>query len=240
MMGELWNVQRKSANNFFPDDIEKRYSINLKHLVEPTRNVLDTTLWCIYFLYSSVDAFDFFNYINVNTLELSNSTGTDCLLYDPLLPNEYIMEDDILCEGILRTCMSEAKGSIANIHSLANILWKNEVRKTWLGLALCFRQFLNPLSFQQTTKITGASKRLDRGVLFKSLSDSLMAMAKASKTVPKNGHAYFKSNIMYDLMNFDNDQLNCGGKTICPHLDFLEPIALLDPLVATLIVFGPN
>lgn len=212
---ETVNWLNNSANIISIHKIQSKYKhLDLLKYVEPTKNILEKALFVINAIYGSSEAYDFYNYININTIKLSQSIGTESLFYNAHLPNEYIMEDDILCEAIIRTCMSGAKGSVSTILTLAEPLSKNE----------------------NTTKITGFSPELDRSNLFNELYETAKAMSQSSKNVSKNGHTYFKNNIAYDFISFDNNKLNYDGKVICNHLDFLAPCVLIDPLVAEIIL----
>lgn len=197
--------------------------------MEPTRTILKNTLNVITQLYSSREGYDFFNFINENALKLANyyqkssdataataaAEPTNNPLYDPNLPFEYIMEDNLLCDGILRICFSEARGSVESLISLAGKLSEND----------------------GTTKFTTHIAPLDKAKLFNQLATANQVMANKSDEVPTNGHDFFLSNIGYDTITFDNGQLCYNGEKIYHSLDFVHDYLLLPPNVANAILF---
>lgn len=178
-------------------------------------------------MYSSREGYEFFNFINESALQLANyyrkSNDSDTAtaaepknsLYDPNLPFEYIMKDDLLCEGILRICFSEARGSIESLILLAEKLTDND----------------------GTTKFNTHIAPLDKGKLFDQLTTANQVMANKSDEVPTNGHDFFLSNIGYDTISFDDGQLCYNGQKIYHSLDFIHDYLLLPPNVANAILF---
>lgn len=190
--------------------------------VEPTRTILKNTLNVITQMYSSREGYDFFNFINESALQLANyrksndTEPTNIRLYDPNLPFEYLMKDDLLCDGILRICFSEARGSVESLISLVEKLAEND----------------------GTTKLTTHIASLDKGKLFDQLATTNQVMANKSDEVPTNGHDFFLSNIGYDTITFDNGQLCYNGQKIYHSLDFVHDYLLLPPSVASAILFN--
>lgn len=193
--------------------LEKMYPhVDFARFIEPTKVILENTISTIAQCNGSKEAYDFFNFINTKTLELANGMRNE--LYAPHLPSEYLMGDDLLCESIIRTCMSGAKGSINTIITLTSTLNEND----------------------GTTKITNNIAPLKRDGLFEKLDSTSATMALSSKRVQTNGHAFFKSNISYDLISFDGGKLCYQGIPICNHLDFLVPRLLINPLISLKIL----
>lgn len=195
------------------EELERKYpGRDFRKFVEPTKAILETALHSITQLYGSEKGYDFYNFINTKTLELANGIKNE--LYSDTLPNEYFMESDILCEPIIRICMSGAKGSINSIDALASKLFEND----------------------GTTEITTHIAPLDRAGLFGKLDVTSKAMAESSKRVQSNGHAFFKSNIGYDFLSFEGDKVCFHGKPIYDNLNFLPPYMLISPTISNLIL----
>lgn len=190
-------------------------NIEFYNYVEPTRLILKQTLNAISQMYSSMDAYDTFNFINEQVIRLANGE-TDSPIYDPSLPTDYYMETDLMCPSILRVCFSGAKGSLDNLYSLAEKLMVND----------------------NTTLITNNNvAELDKRNMFKQLSDVNQSMANKSREVQVNGHNFFKSNIGYDTISFDQGVLNYNGKQISKNLSFIHNTLLLPPDIANYITF---
>lgn len=211
----IW--MNNNANSQSLNLLNKKYPhINFYDYVEPTRDILQKVLSLIIELHGSRAGYDFFTYINNKTLELANGIMND--FHVNHLPNDYLMEDDMLCEPIIRACMSGAKGSIDTIDLLCDVLMKND----------------------QTTKITSHVAKLDRTQLFSKLDNLNRGMANNSKQVQVHGHNFFKSNIGYDMISFDNGCLCYHGKVIRERLDFISHILLLSPDIAATILASPG
>lgn len=194
--------------------------------MEPTRQILQTTLKVITHMYSSRDGYDFFNFINKTVLHLANNgihrpvSQSPTSLYDamddPGLPYDYVMENDLLCDAVLRICFSEARGSIETLVTLANTLSTND----------------------GTTAIEGSPvAQLDKPKLFEQLAAVNQSMANKSKEVSVNGHNFFKSNIGYDTITFDGGRLCYNGNEIFDSLDFIHEYLLMPPDVANAILY---
>lgn len=183
-------------------------------------------------MYSSRDGYDFFNFINQTVLHLANNgihgqasrspsspSSIHDSMDDPNLPYDYVMENDLLCDAVLRICFSEARGSIDTLVTLANTLWTND----------------------GTTTIAGSPVApLDKPKLFDQLAAVNQSMANKSKEVSVNGHNFFKSNIGYDTITFDNNRLCYNGKEIFDSLDFIHEYLLMPPEVANAILYCSN
>lgn len=142
-------------------------------------------------IYGSRQAYDFYNYINLNVIHIANG-NKDSPIYDPDLPFDYYMEKELLCPAIVKMSTSGAKGSIESLLSLANKLYSND----------------------ETTKIIETIKKPQIPKLFKDLANVNKSVAYKSRDIRQLGHEFFKSNIGYDGMTFDLKKLCYNGKVI--------------------------
>lgn len=215
---ETYRWLSKQQNREMVEKLSLRHTgIDFYKYVEPTRLILKQTLNAITQIYSSQDAYDFYNFINENIIRISNGEKTSTI-YDPNLPQDYYMETDLMCPSIIRVCFSGAKGSLDNLYSLAEKLMVND----------------------NTTLITNTNiAKLDKRNMFKQLTDVNQSMANKSREVQVNGHNFFKSNIGYDTISFDGGVLNYNGQAISNNLSFIHSALLLPPDIANYITVAP-
>lgn len=213
---EIYRWLSQQQNREMIDKLSARHStIEFYRYVEPTRLILRQTLNAITQMYSSRDAYDFYNFINENIIHLANGDKTSSI-YDSNLPSDYYMETDLMCSSIIRVCFSGAKGSLDNLYSLAEKLMVND----------------------NTTSIMSMNiAKLDKQNMFKQLTSVNQSMANKSREVQVNGHNFFKSNIGYDTISFDGGVLNYNGKEISNNLSFIHHTLLLPPDIANYITF---
>lgn len=209
---------KKEHNRQMLIKMDKQYpEYNLIKYVEPTREILQKMLTYLPLIESSKCAYDFYNFINTNVLRLANGAKSkqESPLYDPKLPCDYYMKDDILCESIIRICMSNAKGCLESLQIFADRLY-NIDNTTKL-----------------TTKITPNNKNFTI-----SQSDVMsQTMANKSRQVAINGHNFFKSNISYDTLNFDNNKFKNNNIILLENINFLNPCLLLPPDICFALTF---
>lgn len=212
---ETYRWLSQQQNREMVEKLTARHNIDFYQYVEPTRQILKIALNSITQMYSSRDAYDFYNFINTEIIRLANGE-TDSPIYDPALPRDYYMETDLMCPSIIRVCFSGAKGSLDNLYSLAEKLMVND----------------------NTTLITNTNvAKLDKRNMFRQLMDVNQSMANKSREVQVNGHNFFKSNIGYDTISFDGGVLNYNGKAISDDLSFIHNTLLLPPDIANYITF---
>lgn len=213
---ETYNWLCKTQNCMSMDILHKKYpTYNIYKYVEPTRIILTETLNTIAQLYSSADAYDFFCFINSSVNQLANGRK-DVSIYDSKLPADYYMEDDILCNVLLRICMSGAKGSNSALIDLVNQISSND---------------------NENSKITPHVRKLDKAQFFSDMSNVNQVMANKSRDVQVNGHNFFKSNIGYCTVTFDNNQLCYNGTPVDADLNIVNDIILLPPTIANAILY---
>lgn len=203
-----------AQNSQYLKVFDKTYpSANIYKYVEPTRAILQNTLNAIGAIYSSIDAYNFYNFITKNVLMMANHQPSP--LDDPTLPSDYLMGGDILCEPLIRVCMSEAKGTIESLGMLADRIHRND----------------------NTTKLTDYVAPIDYKKLFSQIGGVGQTMANKSKEVSVNGHNFFKSNIGYETIAFDQQRLYYNGILIFDNLNFAD-IYCISPEVAFIITMG--
>lgn len=185
---------------------------DIEKYIEPTSTILANVLSIITQRHGSQEGFDFFNYININAVELANGKINE--FHDEKLKGEYFFNGDIYCEAIIRCCMSGAKGSINSLEDIGKKLLDND----------------------GTTLITPDAAPFTRKGIFDKLHKTSQSMAAASKNVQTNGHAFFKSNIGYNHFSFDGGRVNYNDKVIIKDLSILSPTLLIDPLMARCIL----
>lgn len=203
-------VMLNKLQDEYPDYDFERY-------IEPTRNILKATLNGIIQIYSDRDGYEFYNFINEHVLRLA-SGRTDTPLYDPALRQfDYVMGDNLLCDTMLRSTFSEAKGSLEYLYSM---LKKNK-------------------QCDNTTRIIAEYKaKVTRSELFNHMDTTVVSMAKKSRDVPLNGHTFFRTSIGYDTIGFNDDALTYNNTRIYPHLNLVPNSLLIPPEIAGYITNG--
>lgn len=190
---------------------EKYPSANIEYYVEPTAIILETMLDIIAQVYGSKDAYDFYNFINTNVIKVANKRK-DTPLYDPTLPFDYYMENNLLCPALVKICLSGAKGSIETLLTLADKLYEND----------------------HTIEIVQHINKASVPKLFKELASVNQSAAHKSRDIQQLGHEFFKSNIGYDGLTFDRKKLSYNGRVITSDLK-LPNVLLLNPDIASAI-----
>ncbi len=164
---------------------------DFEQFIEPTREILEMTLSYIVEGYSSREAYNFYNYLNKNIVELANGGINE--LYDPNLPAEMFMETSLLCKPLLKSVFS---GAVSSIEAYLQML-------------------KNLKDIDGTFTITKNNSPID---IKKWIGDSTtigQSMAKSTKQVQINGHKFFKNNISYDSISFDQNGIYSNGIKIC-------------------------
>lgn len=187
---------------------------NIPKYVEPTRHILNMMLLFLPLIYSSRSAMDFYTFINKNVLELANGKK-DSPLYDPNLPADYFMKGDIMCESIIRICLSNAKGSLESL--------------------FIFAQRVSEIDGSTELTLNVAPINIDNLI---TQSDAIaQVFANKSRQVTINGHNFFKHNIGYDTINFDKNKFHINNLIMSEDLNFLHPCLLIPPMVAFMLTF---
>lgn len=198
--------------------MDKQYpEYKLINYIEPTREILKKMLLYLPLIDSSKCALEFYVFINKNVLLLANGAKTkeESKLYDPAFPCDYFMKGDILCESIIRTCMSNAKGCLETLQIFAD-----RIRK-----------------IDGTTKLTTNIADIDKNFIINQSDSISQTMANKSRQVAINGHNFFKSNIAYDTINFDNNKFKINDLIITEDLNFLHPNLLIPPDICFALTF---
>lgn len=185
--------------------------------IEPTRIILQKMLTYLPLIDSSKAALDFYTFINENVLRLANGANTKeaSPLYDPKLPCDYFMKNDILCESIIRICMSNAKGCLETLQIFADRIH----------------------GIDGTTRLTTKIASINKNFIIKQSDTISQTMANKSRQVAINGHNFFKSNIAYDTINFDNNNFKNNDLILIEDLNFLHPCLLLPPDICFALTF---
>lgn len=207
---EKW--KQNMANMVSLDFLEKQYPhVNFKQFIEPTRIILRKVITYITDMYGSSSAYEFYNYLNHKTVELANGIIND--FHDENLKGEYFMEDDLLCEPIIRTCFSGASGSIDSLINLVERIYNKD----------------------HTTKLTKYLATPNYEHIFNESYSICKKMSKSSKQVPMMGHVFFKNNVGYDALSYDGNKLVSTGKVVSKDLGFVPKILLFNPSIAGFI-----
>lgn len=204
----------QSHNRELIEKIDLKYGKKLYPYVENTREILSKCLDYIIQIDSSKAGFEFYNFINTNILKLANNDSTSDL-YDENLPMQYWMKNDILCDEIIRVCMSEARGHLEALYGLTERLFNND---------------------KTTTINEHVNGDLNIHSSFSKFQIVNQEMANKSREVQLNGHNFFKSNIGYDTITLDNENIGYNGVTINHPIE-LDYNILLPPDLAHLITF---
>lgn len=169
-------------------------NFDFDQFIEPTREILETTLAFIAEGKSSREAYDFYNYINTKIVELANGQIND--LYDPNLPAEMFMERSLLSKPLIKAVFSGSIGSIAGYIEMLKILH----------------------DIDGTFTITKNNPPID---IEKWVTDSTTIgknMARSTKQVQINGHKFFKNNISFDSISFDSNGIYSNGVKIAENI----------------------
>lgn len=217
-MREIRNWIQNEHNRQMLLKMNSKYpKYNLINYVEPTREILKKMLLYLPLIYSPKCALDFYVFINKNVLLLANGAKNkkECPLYDPNLPCDYHMQDDILCESLIRICMSHAKGCLETLKIFADRVH----------------------NIDGTTKLTTNIAPINKPLIITQSDSISQTMANKSRQVAINGHNFFKSNIAYDTINFDCNKFMVNDLVILENLNFLHPCLILPPDICFALTF---
>lgn len=196
---------------------------NVYEYAEPTRNILTKTLIAIALIRGSREAFEFYNFIKKNIMRLANqldSPPNKNPLYDPKLPCDYTMTNNLLNPTLMAICASESRGCVES-----------------------FDLFLNQLyELDKTTQLTSnISKLTNEASFFSNVTAITQTMAKKSRLVRVNGHNFFKATIGFETMNFHTSAQNIAYNEECilHSFEMIDSI-ILPPFVAALLTFCPE
>lgn len=187
------------SNRLMIEKFNKYATHDIFKLIEPTKIILETFLNQIYFMYGSVEAYNTFEFINLNILLLSNNNEKSytSLLYDPNLPLVYFATADVLCENLCRICLSGAAGSI---HIL------NDIVDTFVNA-------------DNTVEITDVANPYNPDDIFVKFFKANKNMALKSREVPLNGAKFKQLNIAWDLIEFKNGNLYFAQQLILENVN---------------------
>lgn len=200
----------KQINDKFPE-------ANIYKYIEPTAVILERVLDIIAQIFGSREAYDFYNFININVIRLANGS-TDSPIYDPELPFDFYMEKKLLCPALVKICTSGAKGSIETLLTLANKLYAND----------------------QTTDIIEKITKPIIPKLFKELANVNQSAAHKSRDIQQLGHEFFKSNIGYDGLTFDQKKLSYNGRVITSDLRLPNVLLLNSDIAGAVTLLNLN
>lgn len=181
----LW--KRNKSNIEILDRLNEHADYDLKTLIEPTKTILERTISVLNMKYGSSVAYDFFEYINQNVIQLAanNAKSLESDLYDPNLELVYVPQANILCRNLVKCCLSGAAGSIDILNEMVKMFIETD----------------------GSTEITLNVKPSDPIKLFRAFESASVEMAKKSCEVPMNGSKFNQLNILWDMIEFRNGDL---------------------------------
>lgn len=193
---------------------------NVYSYAEPTRLILTQTLVTIAMVFGARAANDFYEFLLQKILQIANQLDVrpeDNPIYDPALPADYTMTNNLLNPVLMAICVSEARGCIES-----------------------YDLFLHQLqSLDDTTEITPNIKTMkDEKSFFNNVTSITQSMAKKSRLVRVNGHNFFKTTIGFETISFHNhaQTIMYGDRCILHQFEMLNSI-LLPPHVAAMLTF---
>lgn len=208
-----------SSNRVVLERMDKYANHSIFKLAEPTKKILETFLDQVYFRYGSVEAYNIFEFINLNVLILSNNNEDSYKspLYDPDLPLVYLGKADILCETFCRICLSGAAGSI---HILSDIV----------------DTFINA---DNTVHITDVANPYNPTEILKKFFNANKNMAIKSREVPMNGARFKQYNIAWDQVEFRDGHLYFAQQLLVENINSIfDPKMFLNPDNLFYFLFG--
>lgn len=185
--------------------------IDFNKYIEPTAIILHNFLIAVSNYYGAKETYDVYCLLILEITKLVNNIPS--LLDDESLPNIYFMENDILCDGIIRSCFSGSKGTLMDLYAMIKLT----------------------TSLDGTTKILPNKRGLDHEPFFKDVEKSIEKVATSARSVAKNGHNFFLANIGYEFIRFDKNKLFISNEEVHPSLDFFDVSLLMDRYTAELI-----
>ncbi|WBR61446.1 RdRp [Drosophila suzukii associated hytrosavirus 1] len=177
----------------------------LYNMIEPTDLILSEMLMVIYTMYGSTESYNFYCELLRLSMELSIKFE-DATLYQPNLPCDYTLTDNLLNFNLLAVSFSCAKGSIHTYKSLLDKIYEKD-QNTNL--------YKEPME---------TDENFDYEKLIADITNANIYAAKKSKQVPQQGYNLFKDTIEGDLMSFGGNRLNYENEIL------IEDIYLKIPL----------
>lgn len=207
------------------ESIEKisnsKYSLSqLYGMVEPTDFILSEILVVIYTIYGSPESYRFYREILRLTMELSIKFER-ATLYQPDLPCDYTLTDDLLNSNLLAASFSCAKG---NIHTYKSFLDKIYEKDQQTSLVL--------------PRNDAENRNTDYEKIISDITNANIFAAKKSKQVPQQGYNLFKDTIEGDLMSFGGNNLNYENEILIENIYLKIPLQyILKPSIAYTILY---
>lgn len=219
----LTNVHNRNAIERIAAKGGEDMGWNVYEYAEPTRTILTKALIAIALVRGSREAFEFYNFIKKHIMRLANQLDSPPNinpLYDPKLPCDYTMTNNLLNPTLLAISTSESRGCVES-----------------------FDLFLNQLyDLDKTTRLTSNVSRLNNeSSFFSNITAITQTMAKKSRLVRVNGHNFFKATIGFETMNFHTNAQNISYNEQCIMHNFeMIDSLILPPFVAALLTFCPE
>lgn len=185
--------------------------IDFNSFIEPTNVILKNFLVVISNIYGAKITYDVYSFLIHELNQIANNK--DSSFKDEDLENVYLMKTDVLCDGIIKSCFSGAKGTLMDLYSMITSL----------------------MQIDQTTKITPNTCLMNETLFFNDVESSIAKVARASKSVTKTGHDFFLANIGYESISFANNKLCILGKETGCSLNFFHPLLLIDNHTANVL-----
>lgn len=179
-------------------------NIDFDRFIEPTNVILNKFLHVISNLYGPEGCFEGYSIILNEMIKLANHEPSE--FYDENLQNVFFMEKDILCEGIIRSCFSGAKGTLVDLFAMASRLKE----------------------LDGTTKITDKKCGIKHAEFFRDVEKSITKVVDASRAVTKTGHEFFLSNIGFESISFNKNQIYINEVSTGCSLEIFNPLLLID------------
>lgn len=196
----------------------------LYNMVEPTDTILATMLSVLQAIYGSPVSYQWYCTILRLTQQLS-TLYHDAVLYQPDLPCDYTLTDDLLNFNLMAASLSCAKG---NIHTYKSMLDKVYEKDKCTLLA-------TPKSSSPNELVDD----FDYDKLIADITNANMFAAKKSKQVPQQGYNLFKDTIEGDLMSFGANRLNYDNQVLIKDIHLYIPMQyIIDSAVAYTILYN--
>lgn len=203
----------------------------LYNMIEPTEDILNSMLLIIYTLYGSRESYDWYCEILRLTVQLSLQYK-GAVLYQPDLPCDYTLTNNLLNFNLLAASFSCAKGNIHTYKSMLDKVYEKD--KHTLLSRKCEKGYDN-----DNNTIVDDEDEFDYDKLIADITNANIFAAKKSKQVPQQGYNLFKDTIEGDLMSFGGNNLNYGNQVLIKDIYMHIPMQyIMDSSVAYTILYS--
>lgn len=219
----LMNIRNCSTIESIMIISNSRFTLGqLYNMVEPTELIISEMLIVLHTMYGSMASYRFYSEILRLTMELSIKLE-NATLYQPDLPCDYTLTDNLLNYNLLAASFSCAKGTIHTYKSFLDKIYEKDK-----DTSLC----------RTAATTLEKEENVDYEKIISDITNANIFAAKKSKQVPQQGFNLFKDTIEGDLMSFGGNNLNYDNEILIENIYLKIPLQyILKPSIAYSLLY---